>query len=1019
MKGYIVNFYKYATFPQTLKESMRDYIANNKIDNKGIDSDGNGDDALKKTLLVYGDFDRLSIKSVSKFERYRDVEKYAQKWLGPRQSILLYQLEDMEEPDLISKIFDKTNIMPYRNFVVFTMVTLNPTLHNCSDFGSILGECIKLIHTQVNAQKNDNFLIEPDEFDFEVYGSFSSSELVIVWSANQYHDAICMTNMLRDAHFKCVAGQYEPYKPFMSFYSVVAQEKAPEGTAGSGIDIQGEAELRLIFQECVSSADVKNQFLNNFKEVAAQSLGTKADQIQEYPTVGEYDLCLRFPAKYLCNPYLHIFRRGGPLHWDNENISKAISTTHVQLYYEISNNLCLTSLEISKDDMDAIQHREIRLLTEELKHITNQVYGDNSLKESVPDGASSKILEQYRRVGLRKIIKDIFPKSDGLCDTLDLLFSDYVNNCSNLTSTTWAHDLTVQFSEMLDYIATQLILTLENTEYVNKVNIFQRIKRISSVYIQMIYHIAQSKRTIFIVPSCHLRYMGQYDMILHAYYGLEKYLLKLAYMLPHDDVQPTLIPIFTIDVIPEIRTDMYKVTHHFDMDRTFSAIFSINMPLAAMTDFLHYSMVICHETAHFIAPISREKRNQIMGMLFFSEFVAWCALREFCIDIMEDSDKADLYRKLFQRLLQSIIVIAYNDFRTFYIERVHTSICRNSTEDGKSGGGSEYYKQWKEYSSMLSRTLMQLKDDSNALEAIVTFFDRESEAIQAGANDVINELKRTSRHQGGDGLLNITEDDYKVCMNKLEMSAKITVNTKISANKLKDDLIRIMPIYKDKMLSLSYAFTEGYREACQDLFMVSLFGLELVDYLVFRDRQRIDILMLDVKRKESDDHRTAMVCDYLLSKTLPGGLNTPAELLLEKFDGLAASYFKLMKQIVGKKGEGDQGDDRDIRIKKAFELSRSAYASYLFRYNVFRQLFGEQLKEIGKEGSKVFGRKNPMPDFYLNWKNAVLGDKDDRRSKIFKNNVAMIQYFQKQDTLKNLNTHNINKKGGRQTSSGI
>ena len=69
--------------------------------------------------------------------------------------------------------------------------------------------------------------------------------------------------------------------------------------------------------------------------------------------------------------------------------------------------------------------------------------------------------------------------------------------------------------------------------------------------------------------------MGQYDMILHAYYGLEKYLLKLAYKLPHDDLQPTLVPIFTIDVIPEIRTDMYKVTYHFDDERKTSAIFEL------------------------------------------------------------------------------------------------------------------------------------------------------------------------------------------------------------------------------------------------------------------------------------------------------------------------------------------------------------------------------------------------------------------------------------------------------------
>lgn len=51
----------------------------------------------------------------------------------------------------------------------------------------------------------------------------------------------------------------------------------------------------------------------------------------------------------------------------------------------------------------------------------------------------------------------------------------------------------------------------------------------------MIYHIAQSRRTVFVVPSCHLRYMDQYDLILHAYYGWEKYLLDMAYSNPGPD----------------------------------------------------------------------------------------------------------------------------------------------------------------------------------------------------------------------------------------------------------------------------------------------------------------------------------------------------------------------------------------------------------------------------------------------------------------------------------------------------
>ena len=70
MLGYIINFYKHATFPHVLKGDMADYLNQNIKQMKKEEETAN-------SLLVYGDFDRLNIKRVTDFTRYRDVDFYA------------------------------------------------------------------------------------------------------------------------------------------------------------------------------------------------------------------------------------------------------------------------------------------------------------------------------------------------------------------------------------------------------------------------------------------------------------------------------------------------------------------------------------------------------------------------------------------------------------------------------------------------------------------------------------------------------------------------------------------------------------------------------------------------------------------------------------------------------------------------------------------------------------------------------------------------------------------------------
>ena len=71
------------------------------------------------------------------------------------------------------------------------------------------------------------------------------------------------------------------------------------------------------------------------------------------------------------------------------------------------------------------------------------------------------------------MIKDTFPSTVGLCDTLDLLYTDFINNCTNLSNTAWVFDFSAQFEAVLDYIEAQIIRY--NGGHTEKQVVFKRI----------------------------------------------------------------------------------------------------------------------------------------------------------------------------------------------------------------------------------------------------------------------------------------------------------------------------------------------------------------------------------------------------------------------------------------------------------------------------------------------------------------------------------------------------------------
>ena len=135
------------------------------------------------------------------------------------------------------------------NFACITLITLNPKLHSAENFPTALNICAELINQQLERVVKDkncsDILYDVKSIKWEVYGSFSSSELAIVWRANEYSDILRLVDILRDVKFKI--GDDSRYSPFLSFYSIIMQ---PNGHHASNYEnIHGYAEVQFLLQD--------------------------------------------------------------------------------------------------------------------------------------------------------------------------------------------------------------------------------------------------------------------------------------------------------------------------------------------------------------------------------------------------------------------------------------------------------------------------------------------------------------------------------------------------------------------------------------------------------------------------------------------------------------------------------------------------------------------------------------------------------------------------------------------------
>lgn len=600
--------------------------------------------------IMYGDFNRLEINLVDSFRKFRDISEYSRKWLGRRQSVLLYEIDEKDKR--LAYIQEKNGAAGFvefeknyeseeyklqkHNFLVFSMLSFTNEVINCiTDFKEFIKSVRQHILSIVNEAKSKTKADSenPISVKCEVFGSFNTSEIALFFLCDQYVDALRMIEFIRRIYIKVgLPNEERICKVFFNSFSFVSknryQENGSDTIEGYHIkaeeDIKGKAVFQISLKGGGSKQVLEDIFCELHKPISEveskqkkRTMKEEAERTLDFGAVGEQDLITIIPAgramMYFQKKKGQADNNMGMLSFEKKKQEKEKYWKHqvkinIRLVYESRDSIfdeILTDME-----KDYLQMRTEKGILPYKKENIRQI-PQLSIPEIILDKnkrvvkLSEPIYNTYEVI--RKKMKQ-FAQSVGAIDTLDLLYTDYLSMISYAYNAIWGLDFQHQFHTILKVIKS--ILDNENKDWN-----WESYRDLINNFKQQIYHLSQSNRAFLEIPTCHTRYTGQQDYLLHAYFGIVKKILQIVYLTHKHNQQSELVPLITVDVVPIVESTLY----YEGKDSTECRVINLNIPNAIMFDFPRGVAYLIHEIYHYVSPYDRANRNQVFTCIMLTE----------------------------------------------------------------------------------------------------------------------------------------------------------------------------------------------------------------------------------------------------------------------------------------------------------------------------------------------------------------------------------------------------------------
>lgn len=568
MRGYIFEYYKYVRYTKKSLSDL-DSVLQRKL--------------AENSILTFGEYDRLRINIVENFARYRDLSELARTWLGKRQSVYLYEIE--ENPKYMFDYDENSRGCWYQyaedgrqkkdesqDEHLFWAMTELPFMSDVRADENSYNEILKSKISDLRKAISEKASESGYNIEYEIFGTLGTFGIVILWFGNQFTEILNFVNAIKMK----MEGTFLTARTLFSknpmYDNVMEKDHAL-------IDaIEGKAYVQITVK-------------NHLKEDDKYSFLSEMHGIEVRHTPGEYDVVLEMPAK----DAFTMFEQEKIFDHDQDIYQEDILQTKVTFAKEMT---FAEGSPLNQPDKNKLPEDSNNTMVRYLKDF-------NELCEEV-----------------RKKLRDKMPKTSGLVDTLDSLISDYSSNVLSAVNENWAEDFAYTFHKNLECINE--VLDIKEADG----SALYILRLIMNNLKQQIFHITEANSLNLENPKCHLRYTGQEDGLLFCYMGMIKEILETAYQLDSCNMQSEIVPIVTVDVVPIIESELYfdestfvnERKNEWDKDQEFK-ILSLNLPHVAFYEIPVYFQYMYHEIFHYIVPKDREERDYTLGTILTTMIV--------------------------------------------------------------------------------------------------------------------------------------------------------------------------------------------------------------------------------------------------------------------------------------------------------------------------------------------------------------------------------------------------------------
>ena len=834
MSGYSISLYKFMQTDENLHKKNRLLESRKEII---ICQDSENDKERHKKYLAYGEFDRIGFERVEKFSKFRDVSENARKWVGDRQTHLIYSIcRNEKENDILykdGKFYERQGNEELQSNRLFLGISILQMKYSEKEQCTNMNEYLRTCRVQILD------LVKQSGLDVKctVMGTLGSFGLTILWLADQYTDVLSLLTKIRNTD---IAQRGRDEKSiFFSSYTIFAQNhKSGDNWDARVSQIQGTAIVNLTLKKGIN------------KEVCAKISEWQEEDSMLYHSAGEHDITIHMKA----SKAFTIFNQTYDLNFDSDFYKKYILQSTVKLC-EIQSQQLVNGKNLTCDPVSSGKETDVK------KDIISEL---------------DKIIANYQK--LREKFAEIFPSTAGMVDTLDMLFGDYISKVSSDSNELWVETFSHQFLNVLECIHSfcEKFMSLD----MPREKALRNINDLLCDFERQISHIAESNNLFLGTPVCQFRYSGQNNLTLYAYFGLIKHILEKIYAEQDVSRQDEIVPLIVADIVPIIQSTMY-IDYKDNQDR--SKIITINLPMVALYNPVCYYPYLYHEIFHYIVPKDRYVRNKIIGSMISMEVLSSVMKMLMYNHVKSESQElffwlGDFTENHLMPYIYRFILENYNHYISCDIDGVlDTVINYNSIRDKELVAGQyeqKLFEKWVEW--LNAETGITGLDNNLAYKFMCFLYEQKNNLKEEIISWMNNYVENPNMNEAKEIILEVLAQINALVENPEPIA---TFNS----------FLRIISRLDETVFNEASIYSDALKETMADIAMVNMGAMDPAEYLLLFTKTKKDLLM-DKNQSENvqqDILRVGIVLDYLC-KDDPSALG-----ILELIDRIERDYLHL------------------------------------------------------------------------------------------------------------------------------